>query len=99
MVIPYRHIATPLAMTKDEACDINEVINKTLKMCQKAIDPQGFNIGMNVSTAAGAGIAKHIHTHIVPRWTGDANFMPSIAGAKVIPQNLNQVYKLFIKQL
>jgi ATP adenylyltransferase len=66
---------------------------------KKVLKPQAFNTGMNIGKFAGAGIAQHIHLHIVPRWAGDTNFMPVIAGTKIISQSLSELYKQLVAKL
>ncbi|GAB4300096.1 MAG: HIT domain-containing protein [Ignavibacteriaceae bacterium] len=88
MVVPYRHTDDFQSLTKEES---TEIIDE-LKLAQLALlhvsGPQGFNIGVNMGKAAGAGIEEHLHFHLVPRWTGDTNFMPVIGEVKVISQDL-----------
>jgi ATP adenylyltransferase len=90
MIVPYRHIAE-LAELSDE--EITELMNE-LKSAQRALGetlkPQGFNIGANLGRSSGAGIADHLHFHIVPRWNGDTNFMPVLGEVKVISQDLKE---------
>jgi len=82
---------------EDLAPEVNEAllagIVKTKRVLRKVMNPDGFNIGLNIGRAAGAGIEDHLHFHIVPRWTGDTNFMPVLAGTKVIPQSLADLYE------
>lgn len=99
MVIPYKHTSDFTKLSPQESCDMMSMLNKTITMCQKILSPHGFNVGMNLGASAGAGIEEHIHLHLVPRWHGDANFMPVIASTKVIPQSLAQLYKLFTKEI
>lgn len=88
MAIPYRHTADPAELDQVELLDLMT----TVTLCKKALDevysPQGFNIGMNLGKAAGAGVDDHIHFHIVPRWNGDTNFMSVLAEARVLPEAL-----------
>ncbi|MFH0847468.1 MAG: HIT domain-containing protein [Chloroflexota bacterium] len=93
MVAPYRHIASPENFTPEELADHYEIVRKCLKALREAFKPQGFNIGMNLGKVSGAGIDTHIHTHIVPRWQGDTNFMPLIAETKVVSESLSAVYE------
>jgi ATP adenylyltransferase len=64
-----------------------------LQLCHEVLNPHGFNLGVNIGEFGGAGIADHLHLHIVPRWKGDSNFMPAVANTKVIPQSLNELWK------
>jgi ATP adenylyltransferase len=70
-----------------------------MELIQATLRPEGINVGINIGTAAGAGVPDHLHWHIVPRWSGDTNFMPVIADAKVIPQSLEAVWSLFRDKL
>ncbi|MDR3144366.1 MAG: HIT domain-containing protein [Puniceicoccales bacterium] len=91
MVIPYRRVADIQDMDSDEYYDFCQCILKTQKVLSEALHPDGFNIGYNLGSAAGAGIASHVHCHVVPRWNGDTNFMPIIADTKVLPQALEKM--------
>jgi ATP adenylyltransferase len=99
MVIPYKHTASPLELSSEVVIDMQHTLNRCMILCQKILKPHGFNIGTNIGAAAGAGIDQHLHTHLVPRWNGDCNFMPTTAGTKVIPQSLNHFYELITKEL
>ncbi|MBC7804748.1 MAG: HIT domain-containing protein [Akkermansiaceae bacterium] len=92
MVLPFRHIASPAEMTDDEGAEMMRLCSFLCVVLGEVFRPHGFNIGINVGSAAGAGIAAHLHLHIVPRWNGDTNFMPVIGDVKVIPETLEQVY-------
>ena len=97
MVAPYRQIADIVHLNDDELLEINQLVAKGVRWLRKAYNPNGFNIGVNMGSAAGAGIPIHIHWHIVPRWNGDTSFMTSIGGARVIPQSLEDTY-MVVKQ-
>jgi ATP adenylyltransferase len=88
MVLPYRHVADLLTLDEDEVRELMLLTRRTERALTAVMSPQGFNIGLNIGEAAGAGIAEHLHLHIVPRWAGDTNFMPVLADAHVIPQAL-----------
>lgn len=92
MVAPYRHIATPEEFTGTELDEHYMLVQRCLRVLREAFKPHGFNIGMNLGKVAGAGIAEHCHTHIVPRWEGDANFMPVLANTRVISESMGAVY-------
>jgi Diadenosine tetraphosphate (Ap4A) hydrolase and other HIT family hydrolases len=92
MVIPYRHIASPAELTPEEGSEMMALCAFLTDVLKEAYGPDGYNIGMNVGSAAGAGIAAHLHLHIVPRWSGDTNFMPVVGGVKVMPETLEQTY-------
>ena len=93
MVAPIRHINKISQFKKEEILDIFKTLNEAIKRLNKVLKPQGFNIGINTSDFAGAGIKGHLHIHIVPRWKGDTNFMPVIFNTKVVSQSLNELYR------
>lgn len=88
MVVPYRHVADYAEADTEEITEIAQLTQRALRTLSQVSTPHGFNIGINLGDAGGAGIAAHLHQHIVPRWQGDANFMPVIAHTKVLPQLL-----------
>jgi len=92
MVIPYRHLSTPTELTAEEGAEMFAAMSHMLRVLDFVYHPNGYNTGMNIGAAAGAGIAAHLHLHIVPRWNGDTNFMPVIGDAKVMPETLDQTY-------
>ncbi|MET0133454.1 MAG: HIT domain-containing protein [Kibdelosporangium sp.] len=94
MVVPYRHVALYPDLTVEETLELAEFTQKAMKVGREVANPHGFNIGMNQGVIAGAGIAAHLHQHLVPRWGGDANFMPVIGHTKVLPQLLGQTRQL-----
>lgn len=94
MVAPNRHVSRLDLLTDDELLELIKLVTESQKLLQNKFKPHGFNIGLNVGKIAGAGIAGHLHFHIVPRWIGDTNFMPVLGATKVIPQLLKQTYKL-----
>jgi ATP adenylyltransferase len=79
--------------------DLTRTVVKAQKMLDRVLKPHGYNIGMNISDIAGAGIPDHLHIHIVPRWKGDTNFMPAVAGTKIISQSLDELYKQLKRNL
>ncbi|MCH6257094.1 HIT domain-containing protein [Puniceicoccaceae bacterium K14] len=88
LILPYREIPDLEDLSESERlCFINTTV-KGKRILKKALNPDGFNIGLNLGTAAGAGIPKHLHQHIVPRWSGDTNFMPVLGSTRVLPQSL-----------
>lgn len=93
LILPNREVADIDDLTHEEQIDLWDNIILSKNVLQKELHPQGFNIGWNLGTAAGAGVAKHLHAHVVPRWDGDTNFMPVIAHTKVLPQALESLYK------
>jgi len=92
MVIPRRHIAELPAVPADELADLNQLLQRSVAILGRVYLPAGMNIGMNLGRVAGAGIADHLHWHVVPRWAGDTNFMPVIAETKVMIEHLMQSY-------
>ena len=93
MVIPYRHTSDVTTLTDEESLEMMKFVRLTTKVMKKTLNPEGFNIGMNIGRPGGAGIADHLHMHIVPRWTGDTNFMPVIGETRVISEHLEATYK------
>jgi ATP adenylyltransferase len=94
MVLPYRHVPDYTDLTPEETVEFAEFTQKAMRVIRHASAPHGFNIGMNQGVVAGAGIAAHLHQHVVPRWGGDANFMPVIGQTKVLPQLLGETRQL-----
>jgi len=90
MVVPYRHIADYADLALDETAELADFTKRSMTALRAAAQAQGFNIGMNMGGVAGAGIAAHLHQHVVPRWGGDANFMPVVARTRVLPQLLSE---------
>lgn len=99
MIVPKRHIADLCQMNVAEKKEFFEVLNTTMAALTEAMKPQGFNLGMNISDVAGAGVPDHLHWHIVPRWKGDVNFMPVVTGTKVISESLESAYDTLGKAL
>lgn len=91
LVCPYRHISTYDLATPEEVLEIGELTQKAMEVLTRVSKAHGFNIGMNQGEVAGAGIAGHLHQHLVPRWRNDANFFPIIAETKALPKLLGQV--------
>jgi len=92
MVAPYRHVATPDDLRPDEMHEHAELVARCVKVLRETFDSAGFNTGMNIGKVAGAGIDGHIHSHIVPRWVGDTNFMPAVGYTRVVSQALEDTY-------
>lgn len=93
MVIPFRHTNVYESLTDEELLEMDHLTAKAVKVLKEVMRPQGFNIGMNLGEPAGAGVAGHLHRHIVPRWTGDTNFMPVIGETRVISEAIESTYK------
>ena len=92
MVVPYRHVPDYTDLTTDEVAEVALLTRQAMTALRAAARPQGFNIGMNQGVVGGAGIAAHLHQHVVPRWGGDMNFMPVIGQTKVLPQLLSDTW-------
>ncbi len=92
MVIPRRHTADFASLDAPESADLHQLLQTSLGLLAQTYQPQGFNIGMNLGRCAGAGIADHLHYHVVPRWNGDTNFMPVLGETKVIIEHLLAAY-------
>jgi ATP adenylyltransferase len=97
MVVPYRHVADYPDLTPRETVELAEFTQRAMSVTRRVASPHGFNIGMNQGVIAGAGIAAHLHQHLVPRWGGDSNFMPVIGHTKVLPQLLGETRSLLAK--
>ena len=93
MVVPYRHVDSLEAMNDTERSEMLSMASGACGALKQAIHPDGFNLGINLGTTAGAGLKDHIHLHIVPRWEGDTNFMAVMAEVKVIPQSLEALWR------
>lgn len=97
LISPYRHIDKFEDLSDEEMLEINTLIKKAIGIIRKLIRPHGFNIGLNQGKAAGSSF-DHIHFHLLPRWSGDTNFMPTLAETKVIHEHLNETYRRFHKE-
>ncbi|MEE9583786.1 MAG: HIT domain-containing protein [Dehalococcoidales bacterium] len=93
MVAPYRHVANLDGFTDEELSEHFGIVRRSVTVLKQVFAPDGFNIGMNLGRIAGAGIDKHIHSHIVPRWAGDTSFMPILADTNVINEALAETYQ------
>jgi ATP adenylyltransferase len=92
MIAPRRHTADLPALPADEHGDLAETLRRTLAALSRVFIPEGFNLGMNLGVAGGAGVRDHLHWHIVPRWSGDTNFMPMLGDVRVMPEHLLATY-------
>lgn len=99
LVAPKAHKATLADLTPDELLDLQLTLRKMLGIIEKRMNPDGFNVGLNLGRSAGAGLPGHLHWHIVPRWTGDTNFMPVFTDTRVISQSLDALYDLLAEEL
>ena len=96
MVVPFRHVADYPDLSAQETAELGTFTQRAMLAARRAAAPHGFNIGINQGSIAGAGIAAHLHQHVVPRWGGDANFMPIVGGTKVLPQLLAETHTLLV---
>jgi ATP adenylyltransferase len=92
MVVPYRHIAELSELNDAELLEMSKMVQLSEKVLKRVYKPDGFNIGMNLGEVAGAGVAGHLHIHIVPRWLGDTNFISTIGKTRVIPERMEDTY-------
>lgn len=88
MIIPGRHLGGLEDLSAEERAEIFTLLDVSIKVLKEALKPNGFNVGMNLGKAAGAGIAEHVHMHIIPRWEGDTNFMSVVGNVRVVPEDL-----------
>ncbi len=88
MVLPFAHVARLDAVDADTRSEIMELVNKGSQVLESVYGPEGFNLGANLGSAAGAGIEEHVHLHVVPRWVGDTNFMSTVGETRVLPEEL-----------
>ena len=96
MVVPNRHVSDYTDVSEDELKDLQLMSREVVRALKQSYQPEGYNIGMNLGAAAGAGIKDHLHLHVVPRWNGDTNFMPVIADTKSMPQHLSASFDKLI---
>lgn len=94
MIAPFRHVPNLEDLTDEELHEHFAIANQCTKILRQVLNPSGFNLGINLGEVAGAGIAGHVHTHIVPRWLGDTNFMTTIFDIRVIPEALAETYQM-----
>ena len=99
MIASYKHTSDMSDLSDAELLEINGMVRYSIRLLTAVMQPHGFNVGMNLGRTAGAGIADHIHWHIVPRWDGDTNFMTVIADTKVIPESLLATYDKLKKKI
>ncbi len=99
MVVPNRHVGEFHLLTAEEHSEMSGLLDLSMEALKVSMEPQGFNIGMNLGRVAGAGIESHLHYHIVPRWNGDTNFMPIVGNTKVISESLERSYEKIAEAL
>ncbi|MFO8101144.1 MAG: HIT domain-containing protein [Dehalococcoidia bacterium] len=93
MVAPYKHVAKLDELDNEDLLEHVQLISRCVEMLKEVMNPEGFNIGINLGKVAGAGIEEHIHTHVVPRWNGDTNFMPVMSDTRTISEALDATYE------
>lgn len=93
MVAPYRHLDSIAALSADERLDLIHLLGRAEDALRREYRPHGFNVGVNLGAAAGAGVVGHLHAHLVPRWTGDTNFMGTVGDTKVLPETLDRTFE------
>jgi ATP adenylyltransferase len=91
MTVPYKEVADLHGLTDEELADLWKLTRRCLAALTAVMKPDGFNVGINLGKVAGAGIAEHLHIHVVPRWNGDTNFMPVLANTTVLPEALKEI--------
>jgi len=96
LVAPRRHVADLEALTEEESREIFDLARICVSILKAAIKPDGFNIGINLGKAGGAGVDDHVHLHVVPRWSGDTNFMTSLAETRIIPEDVSTTCKILL---
>ncbi|MBK1876157.1 HIT family protein [Pelagicoccus mobilis] len=92
LILPYREVPDLEDLSDEELLCFTKTTLKAKQLLAKALNPNGFNIGINLGEAAGAGVPKHLHQHVVPRWSGDTNFMPVLGSTRVLPQSLEAMW-------
>ncbi len=93
LIAPKSHVASIGDMTPEERGETMELLHLSLRVVREVMNPDGFNVGMNLGKISGAGLEDHVHLHLVPRWGGDTNFMPLLADVKVVPEHLKETYR------
>jgi ATP adenylyltransferase len=93
MIAPYAHVPRLNDVAEETLTEVAKLTRRIEAILEAAYKPEGINLGMNLGRAAGAGIADHIHMHMLPRWSGDANFMTSVASTRIIPESLDETYR------
>lgn len=99
MVTPVRHVASPEDLSPAESAELWSTLTRCKRALDEELSPQGYNVGLNIGKAAGAGVADHLHLHVVPRWVGDTNFMPVVGDVGVVSQHLLEVHDALVSRL
>ncbi|MEX2399347.1 MAG: HIT domain-containing protein [Rhodothermales bacterium] len=92
LIVPFRRVEHYDALTDEEQVEIARLTDRCIRWLRRALSPDGFNVGMNLGSAGGAGVPEHLHVHVVPRWNGDTNFMATVSDVKVIPESMDRTY-------
>jgi len=93
LILPVRHVGELEELTAEENAEIAVLLQRGIRAVRAASEPHGFNVGLNLGRTAGAGIPEHLHWHVVPRWSGDTNFMPVVGGTRVLPELLGETFE------
>jgi len=93
MCVPYAHVDRLHGLTEEGRNEMMSLVNRAVDVLQRIYEPEGFNLGLNLGEVAGAGVADHLHMHIVPRWGGDTNFMSAVGQTRVLPESLPDTYR------
>jgi len=93
LVAPLRHVSTLDALLPEEKLDLMTMVEKSIGALKEVMNPEGFNVGLNLGKVAGAGVGEHIHSHVVPRWSGDTNYMTVFGEVRVIPEHIQATYR------
>jgi len=93
MIVPYNHDPSLEVLPPQARAELMELASQAIEVLRAAYHPEGFNLGINIGASAGAGIADHVHLHVVPRWAGDTNFMSSLGHTRVLPESLEDTYR------
>ncbi|MEJ2024869.1 MAG: HIT domain-containing protein [Deltaproteobacteria bacterium] len=93
LVAPVRHVGSLDSLSEDELLDLMEMVRRAINALKKQMNPEGFNVGINLGKVAGAGVEEHLHVHIVPRWNGDTNYMTVVGALRVIPEHIRNTYE------
>jgi ATP adenylyltransferase len=99
LVVPRAHKASPGSLTDEETLDLQRLLTRAMSAFDRAMKPEGYNVGLNLGRAGGAGLPGHLHWHVVPRWMGDMNFMPVVADTRVLVQSLDALYDVLAAEL
>ncbi len=99
LIVPYEHVADLNHLAKPTSDEMMDLMKKAQSALTEVYQPEGFNLGINLGKAAGAGVAEHVHTHILPRWSGDVNFMTSVGETRNLPETLQATYKKLLGKI